>query len=90
MGAGRGTLDGPAETGAGEKGKEHYHSKDTYIDAIEYIKDVGIRDQRIQEFFATSNSRSVIDKYLEELITLLNLGNISYVREKRFNNVKKK
>jgi len=56
----------------GEEGKERYHGKDTYISAIEYIKEIIIKNQRMDDFFPTPNSKNIVSEYLQKLIDLLN------------------
>lgn len=59
----------------GEEGKAQYHGRETYKEAVEYIKNVALKDRNIQQFFSTSNSRNIVDKYLENLINLLDSDN---------------
>lgn len=56
----------------GDELKGRYDGIDTYISAIEYIKKVIIKNPRMDDYFPTLNSKSIVSKYLQELIALLN------------------
>jgi len=56
----------------GEKGDGRYEGKKTYIKSIKYIKKA-LTDKGLQPFFPTSDSRKIVDKYLDKLICKLRL-----------------
>ena len=84
-------LDGRStERYLGEEAIGHYFEEDSYIQAIEYIRDTVLKDQAILPYFRTKESRDIVKEYLGKLVDLLKgekkdrafqNEHLSYVRE---------
>jgi hypothetical protein len=57
----------------GDEGIGRYNHKETYIEAIKFIKE-SLEDEAMQRFFPTPDSRIIVDEYLNNLIHFLELG----------------
>jgi hypothetical protein len=55
----------------GEDLNDRYHGTETYITAIQRIREAVLEDEGLKPFFNTPASRSTVDHYLGELINLL-------------------
>jgi hypothetical protein len=58
----------------GEEGRELYPGKETYIEALKYIKEKSLKNKVIQGFFTTPDSIIIVEEYLNKLIDILKLG----------------
>jgi hypothetical protein len=56
----------------GDELKERYNGIDTYISAIEYIKEVILEKPVMKNYFPTPNSKNIVSEYLQKLIVMLN------------------
>lgn len=74
----------------GKEARDHYHGVDSYIKAIEYIRENALSDQAILPFFPKPESRHMVHDYLGKLVQLLKderleralpKEDLSYVRE---------
>ncbi|MCB8762117.1 hypothetical protein [Planktothrix agardhii] len=61
----------------GDELKERYKGIDTYISAIEYIKEFILEEPVMKNYFPTPNSKNIVYKYLQELIVMLNRSKLN-------------